>query len=81
MAKVKTSEKSEPEVPVVRTPESTDVNGPVDFPQVRGTGKFQSVKVGDGYAVYNPDGVRVSGVMKMFEANDIVLRQNVAGHL
>ena len=50
-----------------------------DFPEVAGTGKFQSVKVGVGYVVYNPMGCRVTGVISLHEAKDIVLKQNMAG--
>ncbi len=53
-------------------------NGPI-FPEVAGTGKFQTVKVGDvGYAVYNPDGLRVSDVLPMDKAQDIARRQQLA---
>lgn len=49
-----------------------------EFPEVAGTGKFQAVKVGDGMAVYNPDGTRVSEVLPNDDANDIVREQNLA---
>jgi ABC-type Na+ efflux pump permease subunit len=53
----------------------------VKFPEVPGLGVFQAVKVGSSYAVYNPDGARVSGLMSWDEAKDIVRQQNLAGHL
>ncbi len=49
------------------------------FPEVRGNGKFQSVKHGKGEVVYNPAGTRVTGVVSADEAKEIVLRQNSAG--
>jgi hypothetical protein len=51
------------------------------FPEVARNGKFQAVKVGTEYVVYNPDGARVSGTMSLREANDIVIAQNRAAHL
>jgi hypothetical protein len=51
----------------------------VKFPDVRGNGKFQSVKFENGYVIYNPNGQRVSEVISLDIANDIVNRQNSAG--
>lgn len=53
----------------------------VKFPQVARNGKYQAVKVGAEYVVYNPDGARVSGLLPLQEANDIVRDQNRAAHL
>jgi hypothetical protein len=54
----------------------------VKYPEVARSGKFQMVKiVGDQYAIYNPDGARVSMLVSFQEASDIVRAQNLAGHL
>lgn len=52
-----------------------------EFPEVAGIGRFQSVKVGEGYAVYNPSGQRVTGIISLDQAGDIVRKQNIAGHM
>lgn len=56
----------------------------ITFPEVAGNGKFQAVEVKNGeesgFAVYNPTGQRVSGLLGDAAAKDLVLRQNNAGH-
>lgn len=50
----------------------------VVYPECHGNGKFQHVKFGNGYIVYNPSGQRVTDKIDLRSADDIVLRQNVA---
>lgn len=51
------------------------------FPEVAGTGRFQSVQFKGGYVVYNPAGQRVSDVLSLSQAEDIVRAQNQAAHI
>ena len=75
-----------PEVPVDETPVvpeevKSPVKEDVKFPQVAGNGRYQVVQVGEGYVVYNPLACRVSGIITLTEANDIVRQQNQAAHI
>ena len=74
-----------PIVPVEETPvvpvEETPVVPEVKFPQVSGNGKYQVVKIEGGYVVYNPIACRVSGILTLTTANDIVRQQNLAAHI
>lgn len=65
------------DVPVEETP----VKEEVKFPQVSANGKFQFVQVEGGFVVYNPLACRVSGIITLTEASDIVRRQNIAAHI
>ena len=72
------------EVPEVVKPEPVPVKEPVGvkFPEGNKTGRYNVVKViGSEYSVYNPDGARVSGLMSLDEAKDIVRAQNQAAHI
>ena len=80
-----TPESIEPkvDVPEVVKPEVIEPKQPVEvkFPEGIRTGKYNAVKVGAEYAVYSPDGARVSGLLPLDKAKDIVREQNQAAHL
>ena len=67
------------------TPEVGEVEMPkpnsskeVSYPEVTGTGKFQAVKVADGFVVYNGCGQRVSNLLEEIDAKNIAHANNMA---
>ncbi len=68
------------ETPVVETP-VVESKAEVSFPVVKGNGKFQAVVVGEQFAVYNPDGQRVTGLVSFSQASDVVRQQNQAASI
>ena len=69
------------DVPIVEEKVEAPVPSRIEFPEGKKTGKFHSVTVKDGYVVYNPDGSRISGIITLIQANDIVRQQNQAAHI
>lgn len=52
-----------------------------DWPEITATGRYVAVEYKDGYVVYNPIAVRITGVISKIEAEDIVRQQNTAAHI
>ena len=71
------------EAETVETPtETVDAKGSKKaVAPVPGTGRFQAVEVKDGFILYNPDGVAVSGVLAETQAKDLATRNNAGMHL
>lgn len=76
-AKLEDKEEAIEEVEVVEEVETKEP----EYPEVSRNGRFQSVQVGESFAVYNPDGCRVSGLLNATQANDIVRQQNQAAQI
>ena len=80
----KNKNEAEEIVPVEETLEAPIEETPVEeinFPQVTANGRYQAVKFGEGYVVYNPIACRVSSIITLTEANDVVRQQNQAAHI
>lgn len=60
------------EVPVETVEESVETI----YPEVKIIGAFQKVPFKDGYLVYNPDGKRISDVLGISDADDLVRENN-----
>ncbi len=73
------------EVKVVETPveevKVVETSLKVSYPEVSANGKFQYVQYGAGYVVYNPIAQRVTGIVSLTEAQDIVRNQNLAAQI
>lgn len=80
-------EKVETPVEVAATPPEEiiepekSVEKEIKYPQIAGNGRYQAVQVGEGFVVYNPLACRVSGIITLTQANDIVRQQNHAAHI
>ncbi len=81
MSKIKVKLDKAPEAPVGTPEVVVEEKAEQVFPQVSANKKFQYVEVSGQYVVYNPDGCRVSGLLTLTAAKDIVLRQNLAAHI
>lgn len=66
--------------PVVQA-EAPVVKSAVEFPVGEAKGHFYSVAHGEGHVVFNPNGHRVTGIVSLTEASDIVRSQNQAAHI
>ena len=73
-------ETTTPEVVVEAIPTPV-VEETVEYPEVSANGKYQYVQVGDKYVIYNPIACRVSGLLTLTEAADIVRNQNLAAQI
>ena len=83
MAKTKIKIDSEPvETPKVEeTKTEVKTTASESFPVSNISGRYHSLPFQDGYVVYNPNCIRVSGVISKIAADDMVRNQNQAAHI
>jgi len=53
----------------------------VEFPEVEITGRFEAVKIGEYFYLYNPCGQRASGALDEVKAKDLARKNNRAAQI
>lgn len=53
----------------------------IEWPEVSKTGRYVEYPFRDGYVVYNPDAIRITGIVTKIQAEDTVRQQNTAAHI